>query len=347
MDFIPESFIRRVKVFVRRYAAACILSLCIVIFALSDTSLISLRHIRNVFSDAAPFLLAGAGMGLCLFSGYIDLSAGATAVFASAVAASFLQASDTAGRMFPFLPAFPFFLVVPAAAALCFTVGMLNGFLIKKIVLPPWFASLGTGIFLSSLTRVYLYDKDISLKVLEGFTRGYNFFGTGYFGISPVYSVPFTLIFSIFIFALVIVSVNIFIKDINLPPLHRDIKLFWPVSPKILSLKETMLLYGTASALFALAGMMISARAGAASVSVFSAADFQTEVMAMCFIASFSLFGGRGNWTALAVSVLIFSAFSYASDFVGVNRFLSSGVGALIILISSAADIRTRRKNAL
>lgn len=347
MDFIPESFTLRVKIFVMRYAAACILCLTIIICALSDTSLISLRHIRNVFSDAAPFLPAAAGMALCLFSGYIDLSAGSAAVFASAVAASFMQAADAAGRMFPLLPPLPVFLVVPAVTAFCFAAGMLNGFLIKKIALPPWFATFGTGVLLSSLTRVYLYDKDISLRTLEGFTRGYNFFGTGYFGISPVYSVPFTLIFSLFVFALVIASVHIFLKDMNLPALHRDIKLFWPVSPKILSLKETMLLYGTASALFALAGMMISARAGAASVSVFSAADFQIGTLAICFIASFSLFGGRGNWTALAVSVLIFSAFSYASDFVGVNRFLSSGLCALILSVSAAADIRIRKKNAL
>ena len=86
MDFIPESFTLRVKIFVKRYAAACILCLLIIIFALSDTRLVSLRHIRNVFSDAAPLFLAAAGMGLCLFSGYIDLSAGSAAVFASVLA---------------------------------------------------------------------------------------------------------------------------------------------------------------------------------------------------------------------------------------------------------------------
>ncbi|MGP1523525.1 MAG: ABC transporter permease [Treponema sp.] len=347
MDFIPESFTLRAKIFVKRYAAACILCLFIIIFALSDTSLVSLRHIRNVFSDAAPLLLAAAGMGLCLFSGYIDLSAGSAAVFASVLAASFMQASDAAGRMFPLLPPLPVFLVVPFVGVLFFAVGMLNGFLIKKIALPAWFTTFGTGVLLSSLTRVYLYDKDISLRTLEGFTRGYNFFGTGYFGFSPVYSIPFTLIFSIVVFVLMGIAVNIFVKELCVPVFHREIKLFWPVSPTILSLKETMLLYGIASALFALSGMMISARAGAASVSVFSAADFQVEVTAICFIASFSLFGGRGNRTALAASVLIFSAFGYASDFVGINRFLSSGLCALILLVSAAADIQMRKKNAL
>lgn len=347
MDFIPDSFVQRVKAFVKRYAAACILCLFIIIFAFSDTSLISLRHIRNVFSDAAPLLLAASGMALCLFSGYIDLSAGSAALFASVLAASLMQASDSAGRMFPLMPPLPVFLVVPLVTALCFASGMLNGFLIKKIVLPPWFATFGTGVLLSSLTRVYLYDKDISLRTLEGFTRGYNFFGTGYFGLSPVYSVPFTLFFSVLIFALVIAGVNVFVKELRIPGLHREIKLFWPVSPTILNVKEIILLYGIASSLFALSGMMISARAGAASVTVFSAADFQVEITAICLIASFSLFGGRGNWTALAVSVLIFSAFSYASDFVGVNRFLSSGLCALILLVSAAADIRIRKKNAL
>lgn len=347
MDFIPDSFVQHIKTFVKRYTAACILCLFIIVFAFSDTSLISLRHIRNVFSDAAPLLLAAAGMGLCLFSGYIDLSAGSAAVFASALAASFMQAPDAAGRMFPLMPPMPVFFVVPLITVLFFAAGILNGFLIKKIALPPWFVTFGTGVLLSSLTRVYLYDKDISLRTLEGFTRGYNFFGTGYFGFSPVYSIPFTLIFSVFVFAVVIAAVNIFIKELRIPGFHREIKLFWPVSPTILSLKETMLLYGIVSALFALSGMMISARAGAASVSVFSPADFQIGAMAICFIASFSLFGGRGNWIALAASVLIFSAFSYASDFVGVNRFLSSGLCALILLISAAADIRIRKNNAL
>ena len=76
MDFIPESFVRRVKTFAGRYAAACILCACVIVFAVTDTSLISLRNIRDVFSNAAPLLISSAATALCLFAGYIDLSAG-------------------------------------------------------------------------------------------------------------------------------------------------------------------------------------------------------------------------------------------------------------------------------
>ncbi|MGI5173703.1 hypothetical protein H0R92_08895 [Treponema sp. OMZ 840] len=345
MDFIPESLVARVKNFVRRYAIACILCLCIVVFALADSSLISVRNIRNILSNAAPLLLSSAAMALCLFEGYIDLCAGSCAVFAAVIAGSFMQSADTAGRFFSALPPMPLFIALPAVLVLFFVIGMCNGFFIKRLFLPPWAATLGTGALLSALTRVYLYDTNSSLKVLEGFTRSYNLFGTGYIGASPVYSIPLPLIFSFAVFTALLVVLKIFLPDLDLPPLHKDRPLLWPAQPKSLTLKQTMLLYGIVSSLFALSGLMVSARSG--SASAFSGTEFIMPALTVCVIASLSFFGGTGNWTALVVSVFIFSGFTYAADFIGVNRFLSSAFCALILLISTAADVRTRRKNAL
>ena len=345
MDFIPESFVRRVKTFVSRYAAACILCACVIVFAVTDTSLISLRSIRDVFSNAAPLLISSAATALCLFAGYIDLSAGSAAVFAGIIAGSFVQASETAGRFFPSLPPIPFFIVIPAVLLLFFAVGACNGFIIKKFFVPPWAATLGTGLLLSALSRVYLYDQDISQKVLEGFTKGYTFFGAGYIGASPVYSVPFAVIFSIAVFALLLIVIKTFFPVFNLPVLHKEVPLLWPAYPKDFTLKETMFLYGITASLFALSGIMISARAG--SASAVSGLEFQIKPLIVCFIASLSLFGGRGNWTALAVSVVIFSAFTYAADFIGINKFLSLCICAVIFLASVLSDIRARRRHAL
>jgi len=127
--------------------------------------------------------------------------------------------------------------------------------------------------------------------------------------------------------------------------LHKDVPLLWPAYPKDFTLKETVLLYGIVSSLFALSGILISARAG--SASAVSGLEFQIKPLIVCFIASLSLFGGRGNWTALAVSVVIFSAFTYAADFIGINKFLSLCICAVIFLASVLSDIRARRRHAL
>ena len=184
MDFIPDPFFVRLRRFVLQYAAACFLCLCVVVFAVIDTSLISVRNIRNILSDAAPLLVSASAMALCLFSGYVDFSAGASACFAAAIASSFMQAPEGAGRMFAFLPPFPAFAVIPFVTVLFFAVGMLNGFLIKRVSLPPWFATFATGSVLTALTHIYLCTKDMQLRVLEGFTRQYTLFGVGYIGVN-------------------------------------------------------------------------------------------------------------------------------------------------------------------
>lgn len=333
MDFIPDPFFMRLRRFVLQYAAACFLCLCVVVFAVIDTSLISVRNIRNILSDAAPLLVSASAMALCLFSGYIDFSAGASACFASAIASSFMQAPESAGRMFAFLPPFPAFAVIPFVTILFFAVGMFNGFLIKRVSLPPWFATFATGSVLTALTHIYLCTKDMQLRVLEGFTRQYTLFGVGYIGVNPTLSIPISVIFSLFVFFALRAGIKRFLPEADAP--GRSV---------VQDLKKTMFLFGTVSSLFALSGMMITARAG--SIASLSAGEFELHTLAVCFTASLSLFGARGSWAAVAACTFIYSAFMYTADFVGINRFVTLTFRTLIPLTMVWIDIVKRKKTA-
>jgi len=339
MNIKLKSILTTIKEFIIQYAIALTLILLLVLFASIDSSLLSLRNLRNILSNSAPLLLVASGMALCLYIGYIDLSAGAVASFAGIIAGSLMQSADTVGRFFSTIPAISIFLIIPLICILFCVVGICNALLIKRMGIPSWFSTLGFACLLSGGAHVYLYDSDTILKVLSGFSKQFLTFGAGYIGDDPTYSIPITLAAAVLIVVVIWICTKCFSPSIC-PSAH--ILKSKSISQNSLSYKKLILIYGLAGALFALAGMMLAGRTDFASVEL--GRGLEIDAIAICLIAGFSLFGGRGNFASIFIATFLYTATIYSADFIGINQFVPRIMCGVLLLAAVSIDIR-RMKN--
>ncbi|HEV8544596.1 MAG TPA: ABC transporter permease [Verrucomicrobiae bacterium] len=127
------------------------------------------NYIADLVAQAAPTLLLGFGMTLVLMTAGIDLSVGSMVALVSCVMSSF-----PAGGGF-------WWMALPAGLAVGLAAGLLNGFLIARLDVPPIIATLGTMIFYRGLCFVVMGDLERS-PFLD--VPGYE--ALGRFGMSAV-----------------------------------------------------------------------------------------------------------------------------------------------------------------
>ena len=119
-------------------------------------------YFADLFAQAAPIMILGFGMTLVLMTAGIDLSVASIVALVSCVMSSFAPG-----------PGF-WWTAVPAGLAVGIAAGLLNGFLIARLDVPPIIATLGTMIFFRGLCYVVMCDLEKS-PFLD--VPAYEFFG--------------------------------------------------------------------------------------------------------------------------------------------------------------------------
>ena len=115
-----------------------LLFIAIIGIQIYDPRFLSLSSIVNIISLSAANLPIALGIAGCIILTGTDLSAGRIVGVTACVAASLLQASGYAGKMFPGLATMPIFLVFLIIIAIGALVGFINGFCTAKFHLHPF-----------------------------------------------------------------------------------------------------------------------------------------------------------------------------------------------------------------
>ncbi len=326
---MKEALSLKLKHFLQKYSISCILVLVTIILCLLDTTLLSIRNMRNIISDAAPIFLMATGMALCMYSGFIDLSAGALASFAGIIAGSFVQRSDAAGRIIPFLPPIPAFVVIPLIVALFYSLGRFYVRFLYKNKIPSWFFTLAISSILMGLSYIFVSTSDIGNMQISGFTNQFLQFGVGYIGTGPTYSVPLTILIVIATLTLLMMYLkrhNLQLKNNTVDMQERNTK------------ANLNIIFGCSTALFALAGIMVTARNAAAVPAI--GFGLTSEAIAICLMAKFSIKGGTGNIRSIIIVSIVYAALIYCVTYVGVSQYISLVLRGIIIVFSLTLDTR-------
>ena len=99
-----------------------------------------------------------------------------------------------------------------------------------------------------------------------------------------------------------------------------------------------ILIYMKAAAMYGLAGFMLGAKAGGASVNL--GLGYEMEAIAACTIGGVSVTGGRGRVTSAIVGVTVFELLKLALQYLGMDanaQWIAIGV---VIFIAISLDIR-------
>ena len=132
------------------------LFIVIIAIAIYRPRFVSMGSIVNIISLSAANLPIALGIAGAIILTGTDLSAGRAVGACACVAASLLQATGYANKMFPELSTLPVFAVILVVCALGGIIGAVNGFCTAKFNLHPFIVTLATQLIVYGGLLMYL-----------------------------------------------------------------------------------------------------------------------------------------------------------------------------------------------
>ncbi|WP_434362022.1 ABC transporter permease [Parasalinivibrio latis] len=271
----------------------------------------------------------GIAQTLIILTAGIDLSVGAIMVLSSVVM----------GRM-----AIDYGLGAPAALAIGLGVGALagaiNGWLVSRIKLPPFIATLGTWNIFFALNLWYSNSQTIRSQVIAEHASLLQWLGStiDLFGARIAYS----SIFMILLFIVVWYALNWTPWGRHVYAIGDD-----PDAARLAGIRVKrvqMSVYITAGVICALAAWVLIGRIG--SVSPQAGYTANLDSITAVVIGGTSLFGGRGSIYGTLIGALIVGVFRNGLALLGVDVLWQEFTVGLLIIVAVSIDQWIRRASS-
>ena len=286
----------------------------------------SWNNIVNLFKNVSIRYIIALGISGCLITTGNDLSAGRTAGFAACLACIFAQTTGAAGKFYPDMATLPTWLVFVLVIAICAVIGLCNGLVVSFLRVQPFIATLGMQQVVYGICLVYTGGTPIG-SLDKSFTS---------IAIDNFLGIP------LLIWVSLIVAVGFWF----LYNKTRHGKYMYAIGGNEsaaevagVNVAATKIrIYVLASCLFGLAGCLLAAKSGGASVN--TAMSYELDAIAACTIGGVSTTGGVGTVPGVLVGVLVFELMKVALQFMNVNSSYTYIVQGLVIIVAVAIDIR-------
>lgn len=331
--FHSRSPLQRIQHFLHSTPAAVpaiVLLLSIIIFGLAlGGKFFSSYTLTLILQQIAVVGILGAAQTLVILTAGIDLSIGVIMVFSAVVMGN---CAVTYG-----LPA-------PIAIAMGFVTGtvcgLVNGFLVSKMKLPPFIVTLGTWSIIAAVNYIYSANETIRRADIEATAPMLGLFGTSIKIGSAV------LTFGVII---MVITVLVLWYALNHTAWGRHLYAVGddPEAAKLSGIRTDRVLlgtYGLAGAIAALAAWVSIGRNGSISPS-WAVTDYNLQAVTAAVIGGISLFGGRGSILGTLFGALIVGVVSMGLNMLGADpqwKVLLTGV----LIISAVAIDQWIRKVA-
>lgn len=308
-----------------------LLLIAAVIVGFTVDNFFSFGNLNNLISNTAVRFLIALGVSGCLITKGTDLSAGRQVGFAACIAGILCQKGNYTGRLWKFIPEMNIGLVLIIVLFIGLLFGLLNGFIITKMHVPPFIATLGTQTMIYGIALVLTDAQPIG-----GFQKIYISLVTGRIGSIKSFNIPY-----LFFVALACGVLFWFIYNKT-----RHGKYMYAIGGNEIAAEVSgvnttaalMRIYATAGVMYAFAGYLLAAKSGGASASM--GQGYELEAIAGCTIGGVSTTGGIGTVPGILVGVLVFELLKIILQFLGVNPYYNYIVQGLVIVVAVALDIR-------
>ena len=313
-----------------------LLVIAIVGIQIYDPRFLSLSSVVNIISLSAANLPIALGIAGCIILTGTDLSAGRIVGVTACVAASLLQASGYAGKMFPSLATMPIFLVFFIIIAIGALVGLINGFCTAKFHLHPFIVTLATQLITYGVLLIYLMQGTNNGQSISGLDPKYTNFITGSFLRIGNTSLPNYLIYVAvitlimwFIWNKTAFGKNMFAVGSNPEAAN--------VSGVNVS-RTIILVFVLAGVMYGITGFIEAARIGSNSAS--TGLNYELDAIAACVIGGVSFVGGIGKIRGVITGVLLLRIIFVGLTFLSIDSNMQYIIKGLIILVACAIDMR-------
>ncbi|MBO6148787.1 MAG: beta-methylgalactoside transporter [Lachnospiraceae bacterium] len=286
----------------------------------------TINNFLNLFSNMSYRLVIALGIAGCVITGGCDLSAGRMIGFAACLAGTLLQKLDYSGKFFPGMAPLNPFLVLLIVMLVSAAFGAITGFFIAYLSVPPFISTLAMMEIIYGIGLIYT-----GATPLGGYVESYTLFSSGKFlGISWLIWI-----------AVLVGAITWFIFNMT-----RHGKYMYaiggnPQSAEVAGVpvkRNLVIIYSKAAAFYALAGFMLGAKAGGASIN--TGLGYEMEAIAACALGGVSVTGGRGKVSSAVIGVAVLELLKVALQFLGVDANAQYIAIGIVIFVAISLDIR-------
>ena len=287
----------------------------LLMWGLNPTRFLKISNIQSMAFQLPELGLLSFAMMVAMISGGTNLSIISTANLSGIVAALIMQAAQKSGTLAPgIITAYAILAAIAASI-----IGLLNGFLIAYIEVPPMLATLGTMIFLNgisvSLTRGY---------VISGFPEDFLFIGNGL-----VLGIPMPIILFAAAAALIALLFDYTPYGFELYMLGTN-----PVATRYAGVNNRKILMKTyllSGVLCGLAAIIMISRFNSAKSDY--GASYLLVTMLAAVLGGVSVYGGSGKVSGIVLSLIILQLLSSGLNLLRANAFFTRVVWGVVLIL--------------
>jgi methyl-galactoside transport system permease protein len=326
----------KVREFASKEAIFLVLLGLVIAIGAMQPSFLSVANLVNILMIASVRAIIALGEGGILITRGTDLSAGRTVGLAACIAASIMQRPDYSSRMYPDLPELPVIVALVAAVGVGTLVGLVNGFVVALMHVPPFIATLGTMVIVYGAASLYVDRPPLGAQPIGGLRDDFTGLGTGAIRFGGDFALPYLVIMAaaVTLFMWVLLNQTRFGKNVYAIGSNPEAAIVSGVAVK----KTLILVYVMAGALYGLAGALLSARTGGATNNY--GLMYELDAIAACVIGGVSTSGGIGTVGGILNGVLIFEVLNNGLVVLGVSAYWQQIIKGLIIVAAVSVDIR-------
>ena len=338
-----NSFINKIKnmkmknllAWVMNNAIFVILLFLLTVIIVISPDFVTILNFRNILSQASTRIIIALGIGGLIVTQGTDLSAGRLVGLAAVISASMLQAPEYVYRMYPNLPQLPVLVPILVVAVVCGFFGLINGFVVAKLNVTPFIATLGSMIIIYGVNSIYFDRPPFGAQPIGGLDEKFMHFAQGSFNIGG-FLIPYLVIYAAIATVLIWILWNKtrFGKNIFAVGGNPEAAVVSGVN----LVKTLLIVYMLAGAMSGFAGALEAGRVGSATNNTGNM--YELDAIAACVVGGVSFSGGIGTVSGIVIGVLIFQVINYGLAFIGVNPYLQYIIKGLIIITAVAIDTR-------
>lgn len=305
--------------FFRTFGIHIGLAAMVIVTAMMSDVFLRPSNLINILRQVSINGILAVGMTMIIISGGIDLSVGSVIGVVGYVVAATLQ--------YGLIPA----LLLGLAVGGLF--GLINGFLVTKLAIPPFVATLGTMV--AGRSVVVVMTGGYPMIPVENAV--FKWIGAGYIGSIPVPIIICALAFAVFIWIMHKTKFGRYIYAIGS---NAEASSYSGVKVDRIRLK----VYATSGVLFAISGIVLTSRLY--STGPLSGQGYETDAIAAAVIGGTSMMGGEGKLSRTVIGVLILGVLSNLFNLLGVAADYQGIFKGLIIVIAVGLDTYSKKKKS-
>lgn len=320
-----------IKHFIANNAIILLLFILVMSVGLTREGFFSGPNFSNILSNVVPRFIIALGVSSCLITKGTDLSAGRMVGLGGVIACTFLQRADYSDRFFEFLPQYPLIIVLLIVIVTTAFFGLINGFVIAILKVPPFLSTLGMQTIVYGINLVYSGADPIG-GLRQDYTGVANeqVFSIGGFSFKYLFLIGLILGL-LFWFLYHKTRYGKYMYAIGGNEIAAEVS---GVNVKASKIK----IYAMAGMMYGIAGFLLAAKSGGASVNL--GLGYELEAIAACTIGGVSTTGGVGKVSGILLGVFVFELLKTSMQFMKINTSYQFIVQGIVIIVAVAFDIR-------